>query len=375
MVLTITNLLIIIPFIILFSPSGYFSTKYSKQEVLKYSSYGVLAIALGITGVYAMMGSYINSFMIVFGMIFILSIQSAIFSPAKFSYIKETFGKDKLAIGNAYVQAITITSILFSLFVFSFLFENSLTFIPVIDASLYSNTLIFDEALAIKLGNDVAGVGIVLVVLAMIQVKLSQRLEKFSARNPNESFYFLKYLTLQYAKKTTSKIYSNEVLRLSVFGIALFFAVSQMLISALPTFIETRLNTNDTIIIQGLIALSGIGIAIGSFISGRMSKYYIEYGSLPIAVLGMAVATYGLLFSYTQFIIGSYILLFGIAGGMFVIPLFSLVQFNSKNEIGKIIAGQNFIENISEYYKMDDVPKLGTGKKDFKTAKKIIDEN
>ena len=49
--------------------------------------------------------------------------QSAVYSPAKFGYIKELVGNEALTNANGWVQAVTMVAILAGTFAFSVLFE------------------------------------------------------------------------------------------------------------------------------------------------------------------------------------------------------------------------------------------------------------
>ncbi|MEZ4694321.1 MAG: hypothetical protein R2837_10130 [Aliarcobacter sp.] len=52
------------------------------------------------------------------------------------------------------------------------------------------------------------------------------------------------------------------------------------------------LNITDVFVINGVIGASGIGIAIGSVIYSRLSKHYIEVGTIPLASFGMAITLF-----------------------------------------------------------------------------------
>src|SRR5690606_11607106 len=89
----IVNALILLPFILLFSPSGYFSDRYPKHKVMRVAAWAGVAITLLITACY-----YAGWFWAAFSLTFMLAIQSAIYSPAKYGYIKELVGAEKLAL-------------------------------------------------------------------------------------------------------------------------------------------------------------------------------------------------------------------------------------------------------------------------------------
>jgi acyl-[acyl-carrier-protein]-phospholipid O-acyltransferase/long-chain-fatty-acid--[acyl-carrier-protein] ligase len=89
------NAMILLPFILLFSPSGYLSDRYAKSKVIQYAAVSSIALALLITLSYSQ-----GWFYVAFGLTFVLAVQSAIYSPAKYGLIKELVGTDNLGTAN-----------------------------------------------------------------------------------------------------------------------------------------------------------------------------------------------------------------------------------------------------------------------------------
>ena len=88
----IVNSLMLLPFILVFSPSGFLADKFDKNKIMKYSAALAVLITLLITFSY-----YQGWFYAAFAMTFLLALQSAVYSPAKYGYIKELVG-DKTAL-------------------------------------------------------------------------------------------------------------------------------------------------------------------------------------------------------------------------------------------------------------------------------------
>ena len=103
----IVNALILLPFILLFSPSGYISDKYPKDKVMRYS-----AMVEVFTVTLVIVAYYFGWFWLAFMLTLFMAIQSAVYSPAKYGYIREQVGDEHLAAGNGVVQATTIVAIL-----------------------------------------------------------------------------------------------------------------------------------------------------------------------------------------------------------------------------------------------------------------------
>ena len=91
----IVNALILLPFVLLFSPSGFLADRFPKPQVMRVSAWAAVAITLGITACY-----YLGLFWPAFAMTFLLALQAAIYSPAKYGYIKELVGNEALATAN-----------------------------------------------------------------------------------------------------------------------------------------------------------------------------------------------------------------------------------------------------------------------------------
>ena len=84
----IVNALILLPFVLMFSPSGFLADRFAKTWVMRWSAVAAVVITLAITLFY-----YLGMFWAAFAMTFLLALQSAIYSPAKYGFIKELVGK------------------------------------------------------------------------------------------------------------------------------------------------------------------------------------------------------------------------------------------------------------------------------------------
>ncbi|HEY7884578.1 MAG TPA: MFS transporter, partial [Cellvibrionaceae bacterium] len=325
----IVNALILLPFILLFSPAGFFSDRFQKNKVMRISAWAAVAITLMITACY-----YAGWFWAAFSLTFLLAIQSAVYSPAKYGFIKELVGNKKLAHANGAVQAITIVGILLGTFVFSGLFE-----ILLVDRAT-------DDSQAIL--QHIAPLGWLLVALSMIELRMAYRLPQKSQPDTSRCFSVRSYTSLGYLRKNLQALRGRQVIWLSIIGLSTFWAISQVLLAAFPDFVETKFAETNTLIIQGLLACSGLGIMLGAIFAGRFSKKHIETGLIPLGALGIAItlALLPVLDSYISLAFNFLVL--GMMGGLFMIPLNSLIQYHAKeHELGTVLAGNNWVQNIT----------------------------
>ncbi|GLS27934.1 acyl-[ACP]--phospholipid O-acyltransferase [Marinibactrum halimedae] len=325
----IINAFILLPFILLFSPSGFISDKYPKHRVMQLSAAAAVVITLLITVCY-----YSGWFWAAFGLTLALAVQSAIYSPAKYGYIRELVGKEPLARANGAVQAITITGILLGTFVFSGFFEF-----------LIPKPLIQDTS---NIMTHVAPVGWLLVALSVVEFVLSQKLPEKSQLDESKTFSIQSYANLTYLKRNLSTLTGRRSIWEAIIGLATFWAISQVLLATFPAFAKEVLAETNTLKIQGILACSGLGIIIGSTIAGRMSKRHIETGLIPVGAAGITILLLVIptLGSLTSMALA--FLLVGVMGGMFIVPLNALIQYNAhEEEMGTVLAGNNWIQNVS----------------------------
>ncbi|MGH2613494.1 MAG: MFS transporter, partial [Rhabdochlamydiaceae bacterium] len=94
-----------------------------------------------------------------------------------------------------------------------------------------------------------------------------------------------------------------------------------------------------------LFLCTAIGIAIGAFIGGRVSKQRVELGLSCFAGLFIAAFLFLLAcFSSDLFTVISLLIFLGVCGGLFIVPFDSFVQLYSPNEKrGQIIGANNFL--------------------------------
>ncbi|MEJ2610343.1 MAG: acyl-[ACP]--phospholipid O-acyltransferase [Candidatus Thiodiazotropha sp.] len=324
----IVNGLILLPFILLFTPSGFLADKYKKPKIMQVSA----AIAVGLT-LLITFSYYQGWFELSFALTFLLAMQSAFYSPAKYGYIKELAGNERLTTANAIVQATTIVAILAGIVIYSLLFETRLT-----DMS-YAN-----EHAILQI---IAPVGWLLVACALLEFLFTLRLRPTKTAIANKHFDWNSYSRGHYLRNNFRKLLNSRPIWLSVVGLSVFWGISQVVLAAFPAFAKETMGWDNTLLIQGLMACSGIGIIIGSLIAGRTSRHHIETGLIPLGSLGIVIALLLLPQLQSSLSLVLNFLLLGISGGMFIVPLNALIQFHAKEEeLGTVLAGNNLVQNL-----------------------------
>ncbi|MCF6236147.1 MAG: MFS transporter [Gammaproteobacteria bacterium] len=327
--IAIVNALILLPFVLLFAPAGFLSDRFSKPKVMRISAWCAVILTLVITLCY-----YQGWYQVAFLMTLVLAIQSAFYSPSKYGYIKEVVGKEGLAMANGMVQATTIIAILTGIFAFSIAFEFYL-----------DGHTITDEEMILK---TIAPIGWGLVLCSIIELFFAYRLPEIVNGDSTQTFDRRSYFNGTYLRRNIDAIRHQRTIWLSIVGLSIFWGISQVALAAFPAFAKEILQETNTIIIQGILACSGIGIVIGSLLAGRASHHSIELGLIPIGAIGI-MATLTLVPQLQSFeSLAITFIIFGFFGGLFIVPLNSLIQLHASDEHrATIIAGNNWVQNLT----------------------------
>ena len=327
---SIVNALILLPFILLFTPTGYLSDKYPKNSIMLVSAWVAFAITILITLSY-----YMGWFWFAFGMTFLLALQSAIYSPAKYGYLKELVGSRRLAQANGLLQAATTSGILLGTFFFSILFEKMFHGFVLTNAATDKDSVI----------SLMAPLGWVLVGLTSIELLLAYRLPQLTQIKDKMKFRWEDYTKGKTQARNIKLAKRHPYIWLSILGLSVFWAISQVLLASYPAYAKEFLGLNNTAIVQGLMAFAGIGVLIGSITAGRISRNHIEVGLVPVGAIGVTLSLVLIrLFDSTALQALNFLFL-GLMGGFFIVPLNALMQYHARNsQLGRILATNNLIQ-------------------------------
>ena len=324
----IINALILLPFILLFTPAGYLSDRFAKPYLMRATAFAAILITLLITLAY-----YQGWFLFAFLLTLVLAAQSALYSPAKYGYIRELAGNERLAPANGFIQATTIVAILSGIFVFTILFETRL------DGHEYQN-----EAELIR---HIAPIGWLLVSLSVVEFILACRLPLTGTTSTQPRFDWQRYRQGHILRENLQRLLHNPVIWYAILGLSMFWGISQTFLATFPAFAKMVLAEDNTIVIQGLLACSGVGIIIGSLLAGTGRKGHIKTGLIPAGAIGMCLVLFVVPLLSSTMLFALAILSFGFFGGLFIIPLNALIQWHAPaNQLGTILAGNNWVQNI-----------------------------
>lgn len=323
----IINALILLPFIMMFSPSGFLADRFPKNVIMKYAAFFAVVITLLITLAY-----YNGWFYTAFALTFLLALQSALYGPAKYGYIPELFGVKNISSANGAVQAVTTIAILSGIIFYSVLFEN------------YVGDSFTSQEDILKL---IAPLGWLLVVGSVIEFLLALKLPNKKNYKSTKVFKRAKYLRGEYLYKNLKIVTRKKEILNSIIALSLFWSISQVVLAIFGEYAKSKLGITNAATVQGIMALAVIGIVLGSIMAAKFSNYYINMGLASIGALGISVIVFSVPSVNSASTLSVLFALFGVFSGLILVPLNARIQFLAPRvHLGTIIAGSNFIQNI-----------------------------
>jgi len=310
-ILSAAGAIFVIPFLLFSSAAGILSDRLSKSRfiiAIKSSEIVIMLFALFAFALKIKIGSYI--------LLFLLSTQSAIFGPAKYSIIPELVPKTRVSKANGLITSFTYLAIIAGTFLASFLTEvTDYNFLVVGSFCLAIAILGFVCSFGIKYTPPTAG----------IKKKL----------NP---------LFVREIYRTLKECSSKKHLLVVIFSSAYFLFIGAFTqLNIIPFAIESL---GLTEVAGGYLFLTtALGIALGSFIAGRASKKRIEIGLSCLAGFVISLAFFALAaFQHSVIFAAISLFILGMFGGNFVVPLDAYIQlFSAKESRSHVIAATNFL--------------------------------
>ena len=188
------------------------------------------------------------------------------------------------------------------------------------------------------------------MILSLIELWAAFGLPSFNETDESRHFSFAAYRRGEYLKTNLKTIWSKRVIWLSIVGLSVFWAISQVVAAAFPSYAKDILQIDNVVVIQGILACAGIGIMLGSAVAGRMSRNYIELGLIPVGTLGLAAVLMLLPTLDSRSSLALAYVAVGFMGGLLIVPLNALIQYHAdEKQLGAVLAGNNWVQNIAMF--------------------------
>ena len=329
-IINLAAILFILPFFLFSAIAGQIADRYEKSNLIRKIKLAEIGIML-----LASIGFYTNNIPLLLFSLFLMGFQSSIFGPIKYSIIPQHLTKEELIGGNALVE--------------------SGTFIAILLGTMLGGILIGISS------NSTLVVPLVILTIAVLGYLSSLSIPTAQSVDPKLK---IKWNPLIETFKNLSSLKENNTVFHSVLGISWFWFLGATYITQLPNFTRLSLGANEQVVIF-FLSLFCIGIGVGSLLCERLSNRTIELGLVPIGSLGLTIFGADIFFSCTSSssstLIGFYgfiidqanwrliidIFLLGTFGGIYIVPLYALIQTRSKpNRRSRVIAGNNILNAL-----------------------------
>ena len=298
-----------LPFLLFPSYAGFLADRFSKQQITLFTKYWEVGVMLLGTAALAL-----QSVPMLWVTLFLMAMQSAFFSPAKYGILPEILKEKRLSWGNGMLQLGTMVAII----------AGTAVGAPLVEA--------FQDRAYLAGG--------VLVVFSTAGTLASHFITRPQAAAPTRTMPLNPWSGLGRCAHCFRK---DRMLLLTVLGIAYFWFAGTL---AMQNIIELAKETVSSTALQGqLLTALSLGIGIGSVTAGFLSRGKIRMELIPVGGFGLAVFSAVLGMGAWGFW-GSVVLLFGLGffGGFFVIPLDAMLQKRSPEDMrGDMIATCNFV--------------------------------
>jgi acyl-[acyl-carrier-protein]-phospholipid O-acyltransferase/long-chain-fatty-acid--[acyl-carrier-protein] ligase len=323
--------LFMLPFFLFSATGGQFADKVEKGRLIRWIKFSEILI-MCLAGV----GFYHEQTYFLLGVLFLMGTHSAFFGPVKYSILPDLLPKRELVSGNAYIEAGT--------------------FLAILIGTLVGNQLILTV-------RGEAIVTAIVITLAVLGFAVSFFIPKAGPAapglriNPNILAETLSTMRLGRTRRD---------IHLSILGISWFWLFGATFLAQLSPFTKDYLQANEEIIAL-FMTLFSIGIGVGSFLCNRLLRGEISARFVPIGAIGMAAFSLDLYFASrtgmpaTGTLIGlaeflqygpnwrivADLLLIAVCGGIYVVPLYAILQTRSEERMrSRIIASNNIMNAL-----------------------------
>jgi acyl-[acyl-carrier-protein]-phospholipid O-acyltransferase / long-chain-fatty-acid--[acyl-carrier-protein] ligase len=309
------TILFSIPYLLFPGLAGALSDRYSKRTVAmatKVWELGVMTFALA--------AFWIGNQYLIFFLLYLMFMQSAFFSPAKYGILPEILPESRLSWANGILGVSTFGAII----------------LGQVCAGVSSDFL---EKHYASVSDNVYPVSVLLILLSLLGLITSLCITRVPAANPAQKIPINPWSGMGRYFKV---FWGDRLLWLVFLGGVYFWLAGAIVQTNVVSHGLSVMALSKT----GTSALSAaivIGIGLGSLAAGFVSRRRIELGLIPLGLAGMAVAA--LLLAIPGWSFGataSLLFALGFFAGFYVVPLQATVQHRAPAEIkGGVIAAFN----------------------------------
>jgi len=331
-IIALAGFCFVLPFILFSTFAGTMADKFGKKRIIVILKLAELALmVLSFIPIY-----YGNTPFMLF-VLFLMGIHSAFFGPVKLAIVPELLADKDISNGNGLMSMMAFFGII----------------LGAASAGILMSLVHGRFHLAVPFFVAIALAGFI-TSLFVGNVEAAGSAEGFKVNVFAKIFSDIKDL------QNHVGVYRSQM------AAAYFWFVGAMFQMNILIYGKELMRAGDTMlsVFQVMVAL---GIGLGSFVAGRLSKNKVELGLVPVGALGLVLFSLALAFSFGSTArTNAYLFFLGFSGGLFILPLTAFVQHRSPAEkrgkfiaVGNILAftgvliASGFLWLTSSYFKLD----------------------
>ena len=327
LVLNLAAGIFILPFFLLSIPGGRLADRHEKAGLIR--AIKLLEVLIMLFGAWAIVQQSLVPLLVLLGL---MGAQSALFGPVKYAILPQHLRPDELMAGNAWVEAGTFLAILSGTMCAGFLFDLS------------------D-------GPWLIAAGVVLVALAGFAV--STRIPEAPASDPSLPVSWHPFRGLGNLVRDAR---GQPVVWYGVLGISLFWFMGASYLTQFNLYTRHYLG-GEAAVASLLLTLFSVGIGLGAALAawisgGKIRADLVIWGgagltcaglalvaSTPSEVASAALTIPDMIRAPGMFPVWLSLLLVGISGGLYIVPLYTLVQHHAEPHERARVIGLNNVLN------------------------------
>jgi len=321
--------LFILPFFLFSATAGQIAEKFDKATLIR----RVKLLEIGIM-LLAAVGFWLDSVPFLMTVLFLMGTQATLFGPVKYSILPQHLRDHELVGGNGLVEMGTFVAILLG-------------------------TMAGGWLIAVSGGK--AWVAGAVVLLATCGYAASRFIPYAPASAPDLR---INWNPVTETWRNFQFMKTNRTVFLSVLGISWFWLYGATFLAQLPTYTKQYLGGDESVVTLMLTVFS-LGVGAGSLLCERMSGRKVEMGLVPFGAIGLTLFGLDLYFanpdaatvtglSWREFLdvpgngrVALDLLMTGVFGGFYIVPLYALIQSRSApSHRSRIIAGNNILNAL-----------------------------
>ena len=320
----------ILPFFLFSATAGQLADKYDRAFLTR-----ILKVVEIVLMVLAGMAVILQSWYIALFLLFMMGTQSAFFGPIKYALLPQHLRENELIAGNAYIEGATYLAILGGTILGGLLVMQP-----------HGEAIVAGGLIVVAVAGYLASTGIPVAAPPMPQLKV------------NYNFFYETWVILRDIRR-------QIVVFRCVLGISWFWLIGALLLSQLPMFCKDVLHTDETVVTYFLTIFS-LGIGLGSLLCNRLLRGVVQTTFVPLGALGMTVFIFDLYLAHrglsvpaatvglAEFIhsplcrrLSVDMLMIAVCGGIFIVPLYALMQHRADpSSMARVVAGNNIVNAV-----------------------------